>query len=246
VLEAPRLVDHAIWGVALLLYAWDAARVLGPCQVLLVEGGRGRLAPALGDSPFASGGRTLALGPLHRPHRGAFVAGWGRPWRDEAALAATLASMQRLREALAPLRALAVVGAILLFVAGPALTLALGPDAAVVYTAAGLYPTVLAALATVWWRRHRLGLTRARAARVSLEVLVCPAFLPSLVRTLTGHHPVEADAAQVLLATADAGTAGDLVTRLRRRTEDLLDAGDADPARQAELRAYLAGLPHGR
>jgi hypothetical protein len=237
--EPTRLADYAIWAVALVLYAYDAARVLGPREMLLVEAGRGRLEPALGDNPFSSVTRALAFAPLHRPHRGVFVATWGRPWRDPGALTETLQPLTQLRGSLAPIRVLAVIAAVLLLVVGPVLTLALGPDAAVLLTAAGLYPTVAAAIVALWWRRARLRLAPARSVWLSLEVLVCPAFLPNLVRKITAHHSVEADGAQVLVATAGGDVAAEFLARLRRRTEDLLDTEGGDSA----LRAYLARLP---
>jgi hypothetical protein len=236
--EPTRLADYAIWAVALLLYAYDAARVLGPREMLLVEAAQRRLEPALGDNPFSAGTRALAFAPLHRPHRGVFVVTWGRPWSDPGALTATLESMTRLRGALAPIRVLAVLAGLLLFVVGPFLTWALGPDAAVLLTAAGLYPTVVAAIVALWWRRARLQLAPARFVWFSLEILVCPAFLPNLVRTITTQHRIEADGAQVLVAAAGREGAAEFLARLRRRTEDLLDSG-GDPA----LRAYLAELP---
>ncbi len=46
----------------------------------------------------------LAFGPLYLPHRGVFVATWGRPWMDAAGLQATLGSLARLRAYLDGLR----------------------------------------------------------------------------------------------------------------------------------------------
>jgi len=237
----PRATDYAIWLVALLLYLYDAARLLGPREMLLVEDAHGRLAPALGDNPFTSGARALAFGPLHLPHRGVFVATWGRPWSDGAALKTTLEAVARLRASLGVVRLLTALAGVLLFVAGPALTTALGPDAAVLYTAAGLYPTVVAAIAALWWRRRQLRLTAGRSALLSIEVLICPAFLPNLVRKITGQHPIEPDGAQVLAATATAEVRDEFLARLARRTEAMLDDA-ADPPAQTGLSSYLATL----
>ncbi len=245
-LEPTRVADYAIWGVALLLYLYDAARLLGPHDMLLVEAGHGRLAPALADNPFASGTRALAFGPLHLPHRGVFVAAWGRPWCDGARLRTTLESVGRLRASLGVVRLLAALAGVLLFVVGPALTMALGPDAAVLYTAAALYPTVVAAIVALWWWRRPLRLTAGRSAVLSLEVLICPAFLPNLVRKLTGHQSLEADGAQVVVATAAAEVRDEFLARLARRTEAMLEEDAADPATQARLRAYLATLEAAR
>jgi hypothetical protein len=246
VLEPTRAADYAIWGVALLLYVYDAARLLGPHDMLLVEAGPGRLVPALADNPFTSRTRAVAFGPLHLPHRGVFVATWGRSWCDGAGLGTALGSLGRLRASLGAVRLLAALAGLLLFVVGPALTMALGPDAAVVYTAAGLYPTAVAAIAALWWRRRPFQLTVGRAVVMSLEVLLCPAFLPNLVRKITAHHALDADGAQVLAATAAGEVRDEFLARLARRTEALLDDDTADPAARAHLRTYLATLEGAR
>jgi hypothetical protein len=229
--------------VAFLLYAYDSARLLAPHDLLLVEAGRGRLRPLLTDNPFTAGGRTLTCAPLHLPHRGVFLAAWGGPGVARPELAATLDSLERLRGRLAPVRGLAALAFVLLFGLGPAVTLALGPSAGVLAVAALLYPTVVAAIVVIWRRRHDFGLTARRAAWLGLEILVCPAFLPNLVRRLTGERPLEPDGVQVVAATAAADVRDEFLGRLRARAETLLDATGADAAAQERLRAYLAGLP---
>lgn len=198
--------------------------------------------PLIGDTPFASGGRVLAFGPLHLPYRGVFVAAWGRPWADADGLGAVIASLAGLQGSLGPIRGVASMGFVLLFVAGPALTVTLGPDAAVVGVAALLYPTALAGIVVLWRRRHRLGLRAPRALWVSVEILLCPAFLPNLVRKITAHHAVEADGAQVLAAAAGAEVRDEFLARLQRRAEDLIETAAPDAAAQASLRTYIANI----
>ena len=242
VLEGARVADYAIWGVALLLYVYDAARLLKSREVLLAEAGGGRLVPVIGDNPFTSATRAVVFGPLHQPHRGVFVARWGQAWNRAEELRATLDALGRFRASLGVARVLGAVAFVLLFFVGPALTMGLGPDAAVVYTAAALYPTVGASIGALWWRRRHFRLTAPRCALLSVEVLVCPAFLPNLVRKITGHYPIEADGAQVLVALAGTGVRDEFLARLERRAEEMLDADASDPAAQAQLRTYLTAL----
>jgi len=242
VLEGARVADYAIWGVALLLYVYDAARLLRPREILLAEAGGGRLEPVIGDNPFSSATRAVVFGPLHAPHRGVFVASWGQAWNRAEELRATLDSLGRFRASLGVARVLGAVAFVLLFFVGPALTMGLGPDAAVVYTAAALYPTVGVSIGALWWRRRHFRLTAARSALLSVEVLVCPAFLPNLVRKITGHYPIEADGAQVLVALAGTGVRDEFLARFERRAEEMLDGDASDPAPQAQLRSYLTAL----
>ena len=241
-LEGARVADYAIWGVALLLYVYDAARLLKSREVLLAEAGGGRLVPVIGDNPFTSATRAVVFGPLHQPHRGVFVARWGQAWNRAEELRATLDALGRFRASLGVARVLGAVAFVLLFFVGPALTMGLGPDAAVLYTAAALYPTVGASIGALWWRRRHFRLTAPRCAVLSVEVLVCPAFLPNLVRKITGHYPIEADGAQVLVALAGTGVRDEFLARLERRAEEMLDADASDPAAQAQLRTYLTAL----
>src|SRR5262245_53019281 len=104
VLEATRGADHAIWVVAFLLYAIDAARVLAPREIMLVEASHGRLDAHFGGSPIGGAGRILAVAPLLLPHRGVFVAPWGQARKESAGLAETLRSLQELRRALLVVR----------------------------------------------------------------------------------------------------------------------------------------------
>lgn len=245
-LDQPRGADYAIWAVALLLYACDAAKLLSPRELLLVEAGGGRFAAAFSENPFTITGRVLAFGPLLRPHRGVFVAPWGRTWTDRAALTAALDSVQQLRGALFVVRGLAVCAFVLLFAVGPMLTLFLGPDAAVLYTAAVLYPTVFVAMITVWWRRRNFQLTPVRCAWLGIEILVCPAFLPNLVRKITAREPVDVDGAQILMATAAPDVREEFLARLESRTEELIEETSADPPAQEQLRSYLATVRSAR
>ena len=237
-----RGADYVIWGVAALLYVWDAAKLLSARQLLLIEAGAGRFSVAFSESPFTISGKVLAFGPLLLPYRGAFVAPWGRPWVAPAGLSATLQSLARLGESLLVVRVLATWGFVLLFVVGPVLTLMVGPNAAVVYTAVGAYWTVLMAILAVCWQRTAFGLTRAQAGWLSLDLLICPAFLPNLVRKITLTRPINTDGAQLLFAAAAADVKEEFVTRLEGRTESLVDGAVPEGPELGELRSYVDGV----
>jgi hypothetical protein len=232
--------DYTIWIVAALLYVSDAAKLLPPRQLLLVEAGRGRFAAAFSATPYTVAGRVLSFAPLLLPYRGVFVAPWGGAWTDGARLKKALESIERLRGALGGARVLGILGFALLFAVGPALTLWLGTTAAIIYTAAALYPTVLVAIAYLWWRRRALRLSTGRSVGLSLEILVCPAFLPNLVRKITALESIQTDGGQLLVATAAADVKTEFLSRLESRTEELIEETDPEDPAQADLRAYLA------
>ena len=239
-LDQPRATDFAIWLVALAFYVGDAARLLAPRRLLLVEAGGGRLAAVFSADPFTISGRALVFAPLLFPQRGAFVAPWGQAWVTPAALRAALNDLDALRGTLRLARVLAAWVFGLLFVAGPVLTVILGTDAAVLGIAAAVYPSVLATIAVVWGKRRAWRLGRGAAALLSLEILVCPAFLPNLVRKITGAHALEVDGAQLLVAAAADGVKDEFLVRLASRAEALLNEAGDDAEAQAALRSYLA------
>jgi len=239
VLDDTRGADYVIWGVAALLYVWDAAKFLSARQLLLIEAGGGRFSVGFSESPFTISGKVLAFSPLLLPYRGAFVAPWGQPWVAPDGLSTTIKTLARLSESLLVVRVLATWGFALLFVVGPVLTLIVGPNAAVVYTAIGAYWTVFMAIFVVWWQRSAFGLTRAQAGWLSLDLVICPAFLPNLVRKITFTRPIDTDGAQLLFATAASDLKEDFVTRLEARTEGLLDGAVSEGPEPGELRSYV-------
>jgi hypothetical protein len=239
VLHDTRSADYVIWLVAGLLYMWDAAKLLSARQLLLVEAGRQRFSAVFSESPFTIAGRVLAFSPLFLPHRGVFIAPWGRPWANPGALGMTLQTIGRLRDSLLVFRVLATWGFVLFFALGPILTLMVGPNAAVVYTAVAVYWTVLVSILVLWWQRGDFGLTRVQAAWLSIDLLICPAFLPNLVRKITVTRPIETDGVQVLFATAAPQVKEEFISRLESRTESLLEAVLPDEPEIGGLRSYV-------
>jgi hypothetical protein len=237
--------DYAIWILALLLYVGDAARLLSPRQLLLIEAGRGRLVPGFSEHTFTTVGRSVVFGPVLMPYRGVFVASWSTAWRDAASLQGALTTIEELRRPLSVLRPLVSVVFALLFIVGPALTWALGPSVAVLSVAALLYPTIGVTIAALWWKRRALRLPAARTVWLSVEMVICPAFVPNLIRKITGAVAIEADGAQILAATAPAEARTEFLARLAVLTEALIHETDDDASRD-HLRAYLATVQAAR
>lgn len=80
---------------------------------------------------------------------------------------------------------------------------------------------------------------------LSLEVLVCPAFLPNLVRKITAGHPLQIDGGQVLSVTAAPEIRGEILTRLAGRAEELIETAGPGSSESDELQHYLVTLRGG-
>src|SRR5262249_10501700 len=177
--------DYAIWLVALLFYIFDSARLLHPQELLILEARRGRLTTAFTDIPFTLVGRPLYFCPLLFPHRAAFLTTWGKTWLDHAEVARELDSLRRRLETLRPIRIFALEMAVMLFAVGPGLTLLRGAGIAVVYTAAVVYVIAVASGVVLWQCRRDLDVRDRDALRIAIEMILCPAFVPNLVRRIT-------------------------------------------------------------
>jgi hypothetical protein len=242
VLDPTRSADYTIWVVAAVLYASDATRFLSAREFLLVEAGRGHLVATFSANPYTLAGRVVAFAPLFLPYRGVFVAPWGRAWTDDTNLKAALESIERLRSSLIEIRVVATWAFFSLFALGPLLTLLLGTAPAILYTAGVLYPTAITAIMFLWWRRRQLRLSTGRCVGISIEILVCPAFLPNLVRKITALESVKVDGAQILATTGASDVKQAFLSLLESRTEELIEATDADDPAHAQLREYLATI----
>lgn len=234
--------DYTIWVVAFLLFAIDSARMLSVRELLIVEDRHGKLYTPFTDAPFTIVGKPLYLCPLHLPHRPVFIAAWGKPWVSTEKLTAVLDGLAEVRRILIIPALLASWAFILLFVAGPLLTFWLGPNAAVIYTAASVYPSAVACVLSLWMNRQDLNLTTAKILWIGTEMLVCPAFLPNAVRKVTCARAVDADAAQLLLAAAPMDVKEEFVRRLERITEETLEALDPQDSEWERLRSYIADV----
>jgi hypothetical protein len=165
----------------------------------------------------------------------------------EGTLTTAIGVAERVRAACGIVRVLATGVFALLFVAGPVLTFLLGPDTAVLYVAALLYPTVAVAIASLWWKRADFHLGAAQCAWLSVEILVCPPFGANLIRKITARHHLDADAAQILVATASRDTTEAVLATLARRAEELIAETDAEGVdRDDDLRAYLTTIRAGQ
>lgn len=233
-------MDYAIWLLAFGLYVFDSAKLLQATQLLLVEtGGRG-LAPAISDAPFTLGGRVVEFCPLLLPYRGVFVTSWGGPWTEPDRLTEFVARLSEFRRRLLALRVIAACGFTWLFIVGPAFTWLLGPVAAIYYTAAGVYLTIVVAVGFLWCRRRDFGLTAAHAAWLSAELLVCPPCLASVVRKVTVAVPFDVDGVQVALAAIAGEMKAGFVERLESRAQELIGNLDGGDDKTAGLVSYLA------
>ena len=232
--------DYALWIVVALLYVSDAARLLAPREFLLVEAGRGRLTPALAETPFTLGGRTLDFGPLLQPHRAVFLVRWGDGWSDPATVRGTLQRVGDLSPMLLPLRVVVVWTSLWLALVGPSLTFLLGPTLAIYATAAAVYPAALVAALLLGMMRARLGLSGPRVAHLAVESLICPPALANLVRKVSAAAPLDGDGVQIALAHLDPDERARFWERFEDRAEALVNEAGRDDAEGRRLLAYMA------
>jgi hypothetical protein len=234
-----------IWVIAFLFYAVDSAKLLLPREMLLIETRRGGLRTSLSAVPFLIAGRPLYFCPLHLPQRAVYRAAWGSMTND-ADLDTALESLRGRRKPLLPFRVVATVMFTLLFFVGPSLTLFLGPDTAIVYLAGFVYVVALGSAAAVWFLKDHLAVAPGHAIRLGLELVLCPAFVPNIVRRITCSWKIEADGVQLGMVASTPDLREQLVNRVEVRVGELLEDLPADDPEAERLRAYMAAVAAAR
>lgn len=82
--------------------------------------------------------------------------------------------------------------------------------------------------------------TPSHAIWLTIDILICPAFLPNLTRKITAREPIAVDGVQIVFARATSEMKAELVRRIENRTEGLGEESDAlDEAGVNEMRSYL-------
>jgi hypothetical protein len=237
-----QLLDHpqALWAVAALLYALDVLRLLDPAMFLVEERAGRLLVPLLARTPFELGGRQLYWRGLLTPFRGVFAArlqgAVGDRVDDESvrALDSTLA-------ALTPLRVLATVQFLLLFLAAPLITALQGLATAGLIVIPAAYAAGIGSIAILWWRRKAMGISARQALTLSAEWLLCVPYVANAVKRVVAARLDGQCGIASIASRSGAGPLRDFSDALAiRRSQAQDDAGDADLADDADNEAAVA------
>lgn len=230
-----------LMAVALALYVYDAAWLLGPDELVLVRGSGGRWRPVFGIDGWRLRGREVFVPHLLMPWRAHVRAIW-LPLDEVSPASHTLPAVKVGRgltvgaTAILVLMALALPYALFIRVDSG---LSLGVMAAI-------YLCSMATLAGVWWQRRALGLTTREALQLGFECLTCPPFCINIVRKLSLRDTVTWPLSTVTALVDDdehARMGFDLQLASRIRYE--LSIEPENSVRAASLARTLAGLKTG-
>lgn len=227
--------------VALALYVYDAAWLLGPQELVLVRARRGRWQPQLGIDGWRLRGREVFVPNLLMPWRAHVRAIWQAADGTRTGAAALPAGQ------VGAGIAIGACAIFLLMVLALPYALFIRVDSALaLLVMAAIYLACMVTLALVWWQRQALGMSSREAAKLCFECLTCPPFCINIVRKLSLREVVTwpLDAVTSLVSSDEhAHTAFDLQLASRIRYE--LSVEPEGSARAASLARTLASLKTG-
>ena len=187
--------SQALWLLAFGFYAWDVARLVPRGTLLLREARGARLVPVLAPFPFELARKELYLAGLFVPWRAVLVTRWSGGAPDGAQ---SVERADQLLGAVLPLRLAAAFNFVLLFVVAPALTATIGLGGALLIVVAPIYLTNALAGAQVVFDHQRFGVTRASAAWLFADVMLCGPYGANWVKRIARLQPeLAADPAQL-------------------------------------------------
>ncbi len=218
--------DSAFWFLAFALYLIDNMKLIDRQEMFLVESMALRIEPRLTQIPFEIRGRCLAILNPFVPFLMAFMAKWsGDGGKDFRALRRDRRLILRLQKRVFQLRVIAALSFANLFVAGPILTSRIG----LASTLLKIGPVHLSLLLLLGFAvmRDAFGLSARYWALFIIECLICPMYLPTLLKRLSWRTVLESDGVAFAKRYGPVNLLPDLQSAVEVRTTELLAGCEA-------------------
>jgi hypothetical protein len=223
---------------AATFYLYDSSCLLWQNELLFVRAGlRWRVA---GGSELRLMGRRVYLPNPLQPQRAQFLVRWSlndpRRETDDAI------DLQRMLDALRPVRALVQVMMFLLLVALPLIAWTLGAGIVLLGIFGAFYLAIIAALIVVYRRRGTLHLTRKAFWSLAFDALACAPFAINMVRKITVRRGITGDPIAFASSNFSAAARAQTARLVRTRLDEEAAGGVTAPDRQQQIAAMMARL----
>lgn len=229
--------DSAFWLLAFALYVIDNMKLIEGQEMLLIESVALRIEPRLTQIPFEIRGRCLVILSPFLPFLMAFKAKWSvKGGKDIRALKRDRRLILRLQRRVFQLRLIAALSFVNLFIAGPILTSRMG----LASTLLKIGPVHLSLLLLLGFvvTRDAFGLPARYWALFVLECVICPMYLPTLLKRLSWRTVLESDGVAFANRYGPTNLLPELRSAVEVRATELLARCEAADEKQ-ELENYL-------
>ena len=182
--------EQLFWIVAWIFYFFPHIKFIGRNEGFVFVSLEGRSAATLVSNPFETVRGVLCLINPLVPYRAVFRCQWGTCGTSRNSdVRRNWFHIRKINKELFRLRILAVVGWIVLFVAGPALTWQIGLGQTMIFLA----PIWISIYVGAAYLLLMADLGHGKKSLILFECLVCPGYLPALPKILTADVPVTVD-----------------------------------------------------
>jgi hypothetical protein len=236
--------DQTLWLVCAIFYLADNVRMHDPKTLFVGETWNRQWRILFPLHCFRLRGRSVTLLSPLLPS--ALVVGldWLRDGAfDPAALKRATRTVKVRQRQMAPLRLLAGIGFVNIFVAGPIVTHIFGVGYALILQMLPTHLLALAALAIVPAAERRLWrMSWLQVVGVVLECAVCPAYLVNICRRMAIRFGVTGDAIVFVHSAASSEERLAIGPRLDLLADDLTENGELSERDFGMIKAYQALL----
>ncbi len=237
--EKGMITDDMFWLIAFFLYAVDHVKFLNGREMIIRETAALRLSPTLAPTPFTLTGRGLAILNPFLPYTAVFRFPWlATTSMTSDTLNKTKRDLDAARKRLAPFRAVAVSGSFTYFLVGPITTSFIGLGQTLILIVP-LHFLLLALLGFVF-SRDGFDLSRRQRAGLIAECLICPMYVPAIVKRLSWRRSQESDGVAFTRENLGAHTFAELMPNVAFRLSDMLEG--AEEAERVEIENYKAAI----
>ncbi|MHB8884343.1 MAG: hypothetical protein ACYC5H_04495 [Methylovirgula sp.] len=184
--------DSAFWFLAFALYVFDNMKLIDGREILLLESMGFRIQPRLTQIPFEIKGRCLVILNPFLPFLMAFKAKWSLgEVNDLCSLKRDRRLILRLQRRVFQLRLIAALSFANLFIIGPVLARHIGLAPTLLKIA--LVHLALLLLLACSIAHDSMGLPARYWVLFILECIICPVYLPTLLKRLSWRSRLESD-----------------------------------------------------
>jgi hypothetical protein len=236
--------DQTFWFVCAIFYLADNVRIHDPKLLLLGETWNGQWRILFPLLYFRLRGRSVTLLSALLPTTLVIRVDWLREGDfDPVALKRVKQTLPLRQRQMAPLRWLAAIGFVNIFVAGPIVTHVFGVGYALILQMLPTHLLTLAALSSVLIARRRLSrMTLIQVGGVVLECAICPAYLANICRRVAIRLGVTGDAIVFAHSMASSEQRMVIGQRLDLLIDDLAENGELSDGDAEMIKAYKALL----
>lgn len=219
--------EYLFWLVALAFYLFDAVKLIGKDQILLVETLTGKFKPSFSFNTFEVKGQQVQLLNLFLPFTGFLKLGVSPNQSPSDNFEQTNKDLVKLQQIVIPFKAISIISLTYLLL-GPLLTFYQGLGTALLLILPFHVISLFCLLILLLVSKKKFGFGYGDVASIFFDCLVVPAYLPHIVRKIYTKKIFLCDGYYYSLNTCAEDDREELEHNISRKLTQTLEQTDED------------------